>query len=270
MKRTKKTKKNRKNKVLLSGLIIVIFFIVMSFIIKDNRKLTFVEKTIKDSTLFINQIISFPLKIFNNNKNLKIVEQNISNKKEVEIENLKKELEELKQTLNLKHLVSEYEEVNATIISRNLGYWYNTIIIDKGRKDGIKKDMAVTTAEALIGKVIKVSRNNSTIKLLTSSDINNKVSVQIKVDNNYIYGILTSFNEKEGSYIIEGISDTKNIKIGNLVSTTGMGNIFPSGILIGEVIEIGKDNFDLEAIIKVKPSFNIDNFNYVKVLRKKQ
>ena len=171
---------------------------------------------------------------------------------------------------NKKGEISEYEEVNATIISRNLGYWYNTVIIDKGSKDGIKKDMAVTTAEALIGKVIKVSRNNSTIKLLTSSDINNKVSVQIKVDNNYIYGILTSFNEKEGSYIIEGISDTKNIKIGNLVSTTGMGNIFPSGILIGEVIEIEKDNFDLEAIIKVKPSFNIDNFNYVKVLRKKQ
>ena len=95
------------------------------------------------------------------------------------------------------------------------------------------------------------------------------VSVGIKAGDNYLYGILVSYNEKEKYYIIQGITDITNIEIGTSVTTTGMGDIFPSGLLIGEVIEITKDNFGLEAIIKVKPSINVDNIDYVKILERK-
>jgi len=253
---------NKKYKIMISISITFIFLISTYFIINDNRKLTFIEKTLKDSILFISRTIILPFQI---NQDL---ETRIIKSKQAEIDNLKKELDELKLTLNLDILNSEYESVNATVISRNLGYFYNTIIIDKGSKDGIKLNNAVTTSTGLIGKIIKITKYNSTVKLLTS-DEKMPVSVQIKAGDKYVYGILTFFDRKTKYYTIEGISDTNNIEVGNIVSTTGMGDIFPSGILIGEVKEIAKDNFDLEAIIKVKPSFNIDNFNYVTVLKEK-
>lgn len=255
----KKNIKKRK-KLIITFSIIILFFISIAFTIKDNRNLTQLEKILKNSISFINKITLYPFKNSN--------ELNTKNTNQTEIDNLKKEIQELKDSLELNTLISDYEKINATVINRNLGYWYDTVIIDKGSSSGIKENMAVTTKQGLIGKIIKTTRNTSTVKLLTS-DTNNKVSIQIKTKEGYLYGILNSKTD-DNYYIVEGISNTRNLDIGSLVSTTGKGDIFPSGILIGEVFEINKDNFDLEAIIKVKPSINIDNFNYVTVLRRNQ
>ena len=50
--------------------------------------------------------------------------------------------------------------------------------------------------------------------------------------------------------------------------TTGLGNNYPSGITIGKVVRISKDNFDLAYILKVEPSSNFESFHYVAVLSK--
>ncbi len=264
-------KKVSKNTVIIFiSVTIIIFAVILNFVINDARNLTFIEKTIKDGALFINKIFAFPLNIINNDNEIKKIEESIKKQSENEINNLKKELNELKNNLEINNLLSDYDKINATVINRNLGYFYNTITIDKGSKDKIKKDMAVISSQGLIGKVIKTTRYNSTVKLLTSDDSYNKVSVQIKVNEKYLYGILSSFDKENGYYIVEGVSDTKDIKAGDLVSTTGMGDIFPSGILIGEVVSKDLDNFEISAIIKVKPSININNFNYVTVLRRNQ
>ena len=261
-------KTNRNKNMILVVITILIFFLLTSFTIRDDRKLTFIEKSLKDSILFINKLLTYPLNLINDNE--KEIEENIKKEYENEIDNLKKEINTLKESLELNTVLSEYEVINATTINRNLGYWYDTITLDKGSKEGVKENLAVITSGGLIGKVMKVTHHTSTIKLLTTSDSNNKVSVQIKTGDKYLYGILVSYDKDNNYYTIEGITDVKEVEIGTLVSTTGMGDIFPSGLLIGEVISITKDNFDLEAIIKVRPSINIDNIDYVKILRRKE
>lgn len=255
--------KKRNKKIVLVVISTLIFFLLSFFMIKDDRKLTFIEKLLKDYTLFINETIN-PLKLIKND-NLEIEKRYIS-----EIDNLKKEINTLKESLELNTILSDYEVVSATVINRNLGYFYDILTIDKGSNDGIKENRAVITNDGLIGKTIKVSNSTATVKLLTSSTSKSMVSVGIKAGDNYVYGILVSYDEKGNYYIIRGITDVTNIEIGSSVTTTGMGDVFPSGILIGEVIEITKDNFDLEAIIKVKPSINVNNIDYVKVLERKQ
>lgn len=256
-------KVNNTKKIILVVGSILIFFLIISFTINDNRKPTFIEKTLKDSILFINRLI------VPNNNTLKEVEENIKKEYQSEIDNLKKEINTLKESLELNTILSDYEVINATTINRNLGYFYDTITLDKGSKDGIEENQAVMTNEGLIGKTTKVTKYTSTVKLLTNPNSKTQVSVQIKVGEEFLYGILTSYN-KDNYYIIEGITDTDKIEVGNVVTTTGMGDIFPSGILIGEVIEVTKDNFDLEGIIKVKPSVNYDNISYVKILRRRK
>ena len=253
-------KKKKSKKLILVVISILIFFLISFFIIKDDRKLTTLEQMLKDSILFINEIIN-PSKLIKN--------ENIENRYRAEIDNLKNEINTLKESLKLNTILSNYEVISATVINRNLGYFYDTVTIDKGENDGIKENRAVITNDGLIGKIIKVSKSTSTVKLLTSSTNKSMVSVGIKVNNKYVYGILVSYNEKENYYTIQGITDVQNIKIGDDVITSGMGDVFPSGLLIGKVLEITKDNFDLEAIIKVKPSIDVNNIDYVKVLERK-
>lgn len=251
---------NNTKKIILVVGSILIFFLIISFTVNDNRKPTVIEKTLKDSILFINRLI---VPKTNSSEEL----ENIKKEYQSEIDNLKKEIDILRESLELNTILSSYEVISATTINRNLGYFYDTITLDKGSKDGVEENQAVMTNEGLIGKTTKVTKHTSTVKLLTNLNSKTQVSVQIKVGEEFLYGILTSYN-KDNYYIIEGITDIDKIEIGNIVTTTGMGDIFPSGILIGEVIEITKDNFDLEGIIKVKPSVNYNNISYVKILRR--
>ena len=69
-----------------------------------------------------------------------------------------------------------------------------------------------------------------------------------------------------GTFIIEGIDDLAIIKEGDLIYTTGLGEVYPTGILIGKVTRISKDHFDLSYNLKITPSSNFNNFHYVGVL----
>ena len=92
--------------------------------------------------------------------------------------------------------MTEYKPINATILSRNKSYWFNNLTIDKGKKDGIKKDMAVVTKKGLVGKITKVSFTSSEVKLITSDDINFKVSISIKANGTDNYAILNGYDNK--------------------------------------------------------------------------
>lgn len=183
-----------------------------------------------------------------------------------ELSNKNKELEELKKILELKELLSTYKIINATIINRNTESFFKEVTINKGTNDGVKKDMAVVANEGLVGKIIKANKNNSVVKLITSADMYNMLSVQINLDKKYVYGILKDYDEETNSFIIEGIDENVDIKENSIVSTTGLSNIYPSGLVIGKVVRVQKDNFDLAYIVKVEPILDFNNFHYVAVL----
>jgi len=127
--------------------------------------------------------------------------------------------------------------------------------------------MAVITSDGLIGTISKVSNLNSVVKLLTTDDINNKISVKIKVNNDYLYGLMVGYDKKTKCFIVEGIADNKEIPKGSVVTTTNFNDI-PGGILIGNVEKIKKDNFDLSRTLLVRSNVNFDNIKYVTVLGK--
>ena len=186
-----------------------------------------------------------------------------------QIEELQKEVTELKSTLDLNATLSEYTYVNSTVVNRNIGYWYNTLNIDKGSKNGIREGDAVITPEGLIGKITSVSNFSSTVKLLTSDEISNKISVKINSNDKYFYGLLIGYDKEKNIYNIEGITDSSSIKEGDLVTTTGLTDYFPSGILIGRVSKIVKDEYDLNSLVEVKPSVNFEDISIVTVLNRK-
>ena len=264
-------------------IILLIIAIVLGIISINMKKenLNFFEKFIKDSTYVVSNVISSPVRFIKKNINKTTTKDDLYNKyiklkeeydsiefDKARIDELKKENKALKEMLDIKSDLEGYKVLNATVINRNVGYFYDTLSIDKGSHSGIKPDMAVVTSKGLIGKVIKTSTLTSTVKLLSSDSLNMKISVKIKVSDEYYYGLLTGYDKDKKAYIIEGISNNIDIPNGSVVTTTGMSEIFPSGILIGKVSEANTDNFELSKIIYVKTDVNYDNIEYVTVLKR--
>lgn len=276
-------RKNKNIKIIISIIIIVVLLLkITSRILDDKKELNFFEKTIKDSIVFVEKIFYSPISYIKDkieiSKETKDLYKKYTKLKEKEekteiyysqIKELQKELAQLKSLLDLNATLSEYSYVNATVITRNVMYWYNTLTIDKGSKNGIKKDDAVITSNGLIGKIIKVSNFSSTVKLLTTENINNKISIKINSNETELYGLLYSYDSNNNVYKIEGIEDASSISKGDYVTTTGLTNYFPSGILIGHVSRVIKDEYDLNSVVEVTPSVNFDNISFVTVLNRK-
>lgn len=276
-------KKNNKFKIII--IIIVLFAILLgisSYTVDDDKDLNFFEKALKDTSTFIQKIFSAPinfvkdeLEVFNEKKDLYEKYTKLKEKVEktdlyyAQIEELQKEVTELKSTLDLNATLSEYTYVNATVVNRNIGYWYNSLTIDKGSKNGVKKGDAVITPSGLIGKITNVSNFSSTVKLLTSDEVSGKISIKIKSNEEYLYGLLIGYDSEYKIYKVEGITNSNNIKEGDLVTTTGLTDYFPSGLLIGKVSRIVKDEYDLNSIVEVVPSVNFEDISIVTVLNRK-
>lgn len=267
-------RKNKKFKFKLKFVLIpiIIIFIVL---ISLKSKNTFIENAIKDIGVYSVKIVNYPIlffnkiinvnKIYKENKELKEVKTNESLK--IENDNLKSELNELKNMIELNTLLSEYNSTAATVIYRNLDSWNRTATIDKGKKDGIKDGSAVINKYGLVGYTKNTSYASSDIKLLTSPN-EYKISVKIEIDGYYVYGLITGYDETNNELIIEGISENTAIPISSFVLTSGLGNEFPSGILIGNVVSEKKDNFDLARTIRVKPAVDFNDITYVSILSK--
>ena len=278
-----KKRKNLEPKyVALIGIVMAIILIaVLSYSLKDNKKLTTFESIIKDVTTEVQKVVYLPFKNFgsmikdyNSLKNVlkenKILKSNVEKIESIEAENaeLKKEIQELKKELKIDFVLSDYEHLNATVISRNSNTWFNNLTINKGSHNGIKEGMVVINSTGVIGKTTNVSTFTSDVKLITSTTTNNKISVTIASGDKKLTGIIDSYDYKTGFLKIEGISNTDNVSVGDTVYTSGLGGVFPSGILIGKVANVTTDVYDLSKIINVTPSAKFSDINYVTVLKR--
>lgn len=255
MTRTRKKKKNKKRIV-----IFMIFFLLLTcFLLREKKEMFGIEKIGRDIILSIQNFW------IGDDKDVEDIDtiKSITLKKE----ELEKEIIELKEMLELKYTLSDSVIVTANVVNRNLGYFYDTVTINKGKSDGIEEGMAVVAKDGLIGKTVNVSYNFSDVQLLTGEKMDS-VSVKIKSRDSYAYGLLVSYDAKKNIYRIEGISETMDVLVGEEVTTTGYGNIFPSGIIIGTVINITTDQFDLAKIIEATPSTNVYDFSVVSVLKR--
>lgn len=272
----------KKYVVVMIIILIILILIIFSFTLKDDRKLNPVESFLKDGLVYTEKVVTYPFNYISNkiseykklksvNKDNAVLETSIDRVSSIESENieLRRQLDKLKEELNIDYTLVDYEYLNATVVSRNVGFWYNTITIDKGSYNGVEKDMVVINSKGLIGRIIRTSAFTSDIRLITTSDTNNKISVHISNGDNNLYGLINNYNYSDNLLEVEGISNTKDVTIGDYVYTSGLGGIFPSGILIGTVSEISTDSYDLAKIIKVVPSADFTDINYVSVLKRK-
>lgn len=260
-------KKNKKKKIfkIIFIIILIISTLVILFLyfLKDTRVNNVIFSLTKDISASISRVVSIPYNKVNVSNN--DISKEINKDYEKEIENLKKALE-------LKNSLSDKKLINASVTKRSTAYWYNIITIDKGSKNDIKEGQAVINSSGLIGKVIKVNKYSSDIKLLTSKNNDNSISAVFYINDVPYYGLIDEYNiEKNELYLKNVIGDFKQEEIKNInVTTSGLSDSFKSGLLIGKIKEIKKETYGISNEIVITPSADFNDLKIVTVVGDKK
>lgn len=175
----------------------------------------------------------------------------------IEYERMKDENTRLREMFDYSQTNANYDYLGCNIIGYSGGNISNGYIIDKGTKDGVEKDMVVITPAGLVGKVTKASSSFAIVQTI----LNENIAVAAMVE---------STDETTG--ILQGITDSKNknltelsnipiesaIKEGDKILTSGLGEMYPKEIRIGEVISVEVDNVGImkRAVVKPYVDFN--------------
>lgn len=271
----KRKKYKKRNTVLM--IVIVVFLLLSSsyFILRKKKHLTPIEATLKDAGLALEKILLKPFQLSKEkitNTNIESLEKQANSSEALKAKNreLEHQLSELKKTLKLNTVLSERVYLNATVINRNMDYWYQTITLDKGEHNGVEANMPVVVTEGLVGMTSQISNFNSTIQLLTSDELPHKISVKIEIDGHFVYGLLTGYNHKNKTLQIEGIASNQEIPVGSVVTTTGLGDDMPAGIIVGYVKNITMDHFELSRLVEIESKVPFDHLQYVTILKRKE
>lgn len=182
---------------------------------------------------------------------------------------LEAENKQLRSALKLKDTLSGYSMVDASVISRSSDTWSDLLVINKGSSAGIQKNMAVMCGGGVIGRIVEVNAASSKVELITTTDKSaNRFSVQATASNGKsVHGIITV--DSDGGLAFTQVVDSRKLKQGTRVYTSGMGGNSPKGLLIGTVATTTRDSFGLSDLIKINPAGELNDPSVVTVIRRK-
>jgi rod shape-determining protein MreC len=267
---------NKRLIVLLVSIIVLVALI--GFSLRERSKLSWPEQFLKDTAGLVQSLVSKPAHLvagffenlqdlqntYEENKELKSrLEKLVS--LEAQVHELEKDNNELRDILGEEETLSDFEPLQATVIGRNPDRWHEMIIINKGKTNGIKKNMAVVTAHGLIGKVKTVNQFSSTVQLLSAMDPKNRISAIVQGETD-VFGLVEGYDKEKKALLIKAIPSGVEIKKGQNVITSGLGGVFPKGLQIGKVIEVKPDQYGLNQTALVEPGANFYDLENIIVI----
>lgn len=201
-------------------------------------------------------------------ENERLKTENIELDKRVrDAQGMEEENRELRSMLDLTEADKKLDLAAAQVIAKDPSNWYSSFTIGKGSNDGIQKNQPVLTAnKELIGQVYKVGSNWA--EIITILDPESGVGSMVERSKDI--GILEgdSALRYQGQCRLGYLSRDTDIEPGDYVETSGLGGIYPKGLLIGKVLEVKEDNSTMSKYATVEPVVNIGKLNQVFVLKK--
>ena len=154
------------------------------------------------------------------------------------------------------------------IIARDPANWWRSVEIDLGSRDGLSNNLAVLTADGLVGKVQSVGQTRSQVVLLGDPNLHVSAVVTSSPTNREL-GIIaptSSTPRQDGMIDLTLISGASNVGPGQSVETWGAGGVFPAGIHIGKIADVQTNEFGLSVEARVKLAANLSALEEVWVL----
>lgn len=236
-------------------IVIVIIAILIWTIVSPSQSLQHLKMSLAN-------IVKVPLEIINNSysyitkisrlpyiddekldlkRKVRALEKNLIELEEIALENRR-----LHNLLGFKEALQK-SSIPASVIGRDPNNWSSVVFIDKGEEDGIVKDMVVISGQGLIGRVRESGKTMSKVMLI--NDIDSKVGAIVQKSREQ--GLLVGTPKGDCKLIY--LSLDSDIKGGDKVLTSGMGGIYPKGIMIGEVVKVEKEKGRLYKYAIIEP-----------------
>lgn len=156
-----------------------------------------------------------------------------------------------------------YKLLPVEVIAYTPHNYFKVVVFGEGEKEGVEKDMVVVNPQGLVGKVIEVYPHQA--KVLLISDEASKVGVRVQRTRDV--AILQGKGEK-GICELKYLLCEASVKVGDRVVTSGLGELFPEGILVGEISRIRKSPNQLFQEVEVVPSVDFGKLEELFLIQK--
>ncbi|UXV33422.1 rod shape-determining protein MreC [Mammaliicoccus sciuri] len=266
----------KNNKIMIFLISMVLLIVIVGYSVRAQSA-SLSEQYASDTSSFGGRIVSYPVTfvsdffsgIFTSDEDVDKLKEEVKSIDQIKADKarLEKENKALKKELDMKD-ISQFNPISATVIGRSPDQWMNTIIIDKGKKSGMKENMAVITSEGLVGRIKKANQFSSQVELISTSVKTSKLSVDIQQDDDNIFGMINRYDEDKDLLVISDIDNKYSIKKGSKVVTNGLGDQLPKGLLVGKVEKVENDEYGLSKVAYIKTSTNIKELNHVYVAKR--
>jgi rod shape-determining protein MreC len=253
-----------KKRFLILALLISLALIIMNYQ-RDRKPLSFFDAltypyyALSKTTSDLSDAVTGAKNVFEENKKLKkeMTQLLLERQRYREIVEESKRLREL---LSLKEQEPRYV-ATARVITRGYDRLLNLVVLDKGRRNGIEKGMAVITTWGLVGKVYVVRDDFSDVLLMKDANFSAAVRLQKSRREGVISG--TGY----GHSVLKYVPPEEIVEKGEVVVTSGLDGIFPQGLPVGVVSKVKKEGIEFFQYIEVAPFQPDEKLEEVVILR---
>lgn len=263
---------------LRSALLICLFFSIFLYVLSLNfrpaERMDLLQRMVSESilplfkslssiTTYTDDMIKGYLllrQVHNENESLReeitSLDQKLIDYQEAYIENLR-----LRRLLDFRSTI-QTETVAAQVVLHDLTGWFQTLMIDKGFREGIAPDMAVVNDEGVVGRVLDVSDRYARVLLIT--DVGS--SIDAIIQRNRVRGIVGG--KDANTCVLKYVRGNLDVQVGDLVVSSGKDGVFPKGLRLGTVQGVFKDPLDLFQRIDIKPMVRLSALEEVLIIKR--
>lgn len=169
-----------------------------------------------------------------------------------------------RENQRLRRLLAYTEEnpartVAARVIGEDAASWFRTVEIDRGAADGIREGMPVIHAAGLVGRIVRVATHSSRVLLITDASS----AVAVLVQDQRIRGVCRG---QGGTLALDFALLGDAIQVGDGVVTSGLGGVFPKGLVVGYVQNVQHEQYGLFQTVEVEAAVDFRHLEEVLVL----
>ncbi|AGC67356.1 Rod shape-determining protein MreC [Thermoclostridium stercorarium subsp. stercorarium DSM 8532] len=265
------------NKIFIISAVVVLIFVLAALTAGENSRMNVVRNVltvplsplqkgivgvsnwVKDSINFFREVRTAREENKELKKKLQQMEQELEN-----VYRLQKENENLRKLLDFKEQFTQ-EIVGCNIIAKDSGNLFETFTIDRGSRDGISVNDPVINANGLVGRVAKVDLFTS--KVVSIIDTESSVSARLSKSRDLVILRGDSQLRTQGLCRLDYIPPDVEVAVGDTVETSGLSSIYPKGIIIGEIVQIVKNEGQFDYYAIVKPAVDFRRLEEVVVIK---
>jgi len=154
----------------------------------------------------------------------------------------------------------DLESIAARVIGRPTNSFEDVITIDRGSADGVTAGMPVVGAVGLLGQTVSVARDSSRVRLITDQRSGVAGMIQRSRAEGVVRGSI------DGEVTLEFVSTETTVRAGDVVITSGIGGVYPKGLVVGEVTEVERLANSLYQSISIEPTARLQGLEEVLVV----